>query len=223
MIQFKNVSKIFGERYVLKDINLEVMPRELVSIIGPSGAGKTTLFNLLIGSATPSEGQIMVDDIVVNDLDTETLQLYRRNVGMIFQDYKLLPQKNVRENISFALEVCDTPNEEIEGKVDKLLKDMRLEQVQGSLPEALSGGEQQRVAIARALVHDPQVILADEPTGDLDPEQSQEIIDILKKIHSEDRTVIISSHDKSLINYLGGRVVKIKDGKIIGEKKGEYF
>lgn len=223
MIAFQNVSKEYAGRRVLDNITLQIKAEEIVSLIGPSGAGKSTFFNLLMGSIQPTEGVIKVDDFVVNQLNRDMLQTYRRHVGMIFQDYKLLPNKTVHENIAFALEVCDAEDDYIEHKVGQLLIKMQIEHARDLFPKELSGGEQQRVAIARALCHDPRLILADEPTGDLDPEQSKEIIDILKGIHQDGVTVILSSHDKDIVNMLDSRVIRIEQGKIVADQKGEYI
>lgn len=224
MIQFENVTKEYADRIVLDNINLSVQAKEFVSIVGPSGAGKSTLFKLLLGTISPTRGTVQVDNLVIHDLDPDRMQLYRRNVGMIFQDYKLLEQQTVSENIAFALEVCDAPDEFVEHRVEELLKEMELEHVRDAFPEQLSGGEQQRVAIARALVHSPKLILADEPTGDLDPSQSREIIDLIKKIHNtKGVTILMASHDKTLVDYLEHRVVKLENGVIVGEDVGKYI
>lgn len=223
MIHFDNVTKEYADRVVLDHINLTIHPQEFVTIVGPSGAGKSTLFQLLFGTIRPNEGQVRVDNLIIHELEPDRLQLYRRNVGMIFQDYKLLEQQTVAENIAFALEVCDAPEEFIVSRVEELLDEMGIQHVRDSFPHQLSGGEQQRTAIARALVHNPKLILADEPTGDLDPKQSREIIDLIRKIHGKGVTIIMASHDKTLVEYLGQRVIKIENGIVVGEDQGKYI
>jgi len=215
MITFTNVSKQFGRKNVLKDINFSIPPGKFVTIVGPSGAGKSTLLHILIGAISPTTGTVEVDNLVINELDTETLQMYRRKIGVIFQDYKLLPKKTIGENIAFAMEVCNASNLEIQKRVIQVLDIVGLIPVINNFPHELSGGEQQRAAIARALIHNPNLILADEPTGNLDPDNTRDIIELLKKINECGVTVVLATHNQEIINTLQRRVIKIQRGRIV--------
>jgi cell division transport system ATP-binding protein len=214
MIVFNNVVKKFGVKKVLDGINLLISGGEFVIVTGPSGAGKSTLVNLLIGAEKISSGEINVDKYLVHEMNEKKLQAFRRKIGVVFQDYKLLPQKDVFENVAFALEVCSFPDNQIKERVEKLLKTVGLYEQRFHFPSELSGGEAQRCAIARALVHDPELVLADEPTGNLDPENTSEIIGLLTKINEMGKTVILTTHNKPLVDSLHQRVIRIKDGKI---------
>lgn len=214
MIRFHNVTKKFGNHIVLDKVNLDIKSGDFVSIIGVSGAGKSTLLHLLIGALTPNHGSVEVDKIVINDLDNDSLQIYRRELGIVFQDYKLLPKRNIYENIAFALEACGTTEREVEKRVPQVLKLVGLEHTAQNYPNELSGGEKQRVAIARALVHNPKMILADEPTGNLDHENTQAVIALLKDIHKHGITIVLATHDDEVIKTIKKRVIRLKDGKI---------
>lgn len=223
MIVFENVSKKYGKTTVLDSINLKIEPGEFVSIIGPSGAGKSTLVYALIGAEKIQRGKISVDGYVVNTMSDRSMQYFRRKIGVVFQDYKLLSQKNVYENVSFAMEVCGFERSEIKKRVPEVLHIVGLQKQQRQFPRQLSGGEKQRVAIARALVHNPGLIVADEPTGNLDPKTAKEIIDLLLKINGDGTTVILTTHNKELVNFLKRRVITLEDGKVASDKKvGEY-
>jgi len=217
MIIFDNVKKFYGQRPVLDGISIAIEPQEFVSIIGPSGAGKSTLIYTLIGAEKIHEGSIMVDDYKVHVMSEKALQMYRRKIGIIFQDYKLLPRKNVSENIAFALETCGYPKELIKKRVDEVIDIVGLNKVSDKFPRQLSGGEQQKTAIARALVHDPKLIIADEPTGNLDPESAEEILDLLMKINQNGSTVLLATHNKHLVNTLQQRVIRLESGKIVSD------
>ena len=223
MIIFDQVSKSYQDHLVLADIILKVEAGEFVSIIGASGAGKSTIFHLLMGADTPTTGKITIDGIDLASLDQVALQLYRRRVGMVWQSFKLLPKKTVFENVAFALEAVDEDDPEILIKVDQILDRVGLGAMAQKFPAQLSGGERQRCAIARALVHNPNLIIADEPTGNLDPQTSLEIIKIFKEINASGVTIILATHDMHVVDEVKQRVVEIKDGTIArDEKKAGY-
>jgi cell division transport system ATP-binding protein len=224
MIAFNNVSKSYNGQPVLEDINLKVMPGEFVSIIGRSGAGKSTLIKLLIGEEKPDKGRVIFGSWEVNKLKSEDLPEVRRKIGIVFQDFKLLPTKTAFENVAFALEVAGRPQKDIDELVPQVLELVGVRDKMHNFPQELSGGEKQRVAIARAMVHHPEVLVADEPTGNLDPLNTWEVIKLLLKIHELGSTVILATHDKEIINTLGRRVISIDNGKIIkDEEHGKYI
>ncbi|MFC1656224.1 cell division ATP-binding protein FtsE [Patescibacteria group bacterium] len=218
MIIFDQVTKQYGDRAVLDNVSLVVEPQEFVSLVGPSGAGKSTLIYSLIGAEKVHSGEIMVDDYKVHVMSEKALQMYRRKLGIIFQDYKLLSKKNVFENVAFALEACGYSKEFIAKRVKEVLEIVGLQNYHRHFPHQLSGGEQQRTAIARALVHDPKLVIADEPTGNLDPESAEGILDLLEKINKNGATVLLASHNKSLVDRLQKRVVRIDGGKIVSDR-----
>jgi len=223
MIVFDKVNKQYGGRKVLDNVTLKIEPQEFVSIIGPSGAGKSTLIHALIGAEKLNSGQIFVDDYHVHVMSENALQLFRRKLGIVFQDYKLIPSKNVFENVAFALEATGSSNSYIKEKVNEVLDLVGLAELKGHFPYQLSGGEQQKVAIARALAHDPKLVIADEPTGNLDPKSAKEILDLFKKINKNGATVLFASHNKGLVDKLKKRVVRLEDGKVISdEAHGKY-
>jgi len=208
----------------LEDISFEVKEKEFVSIVGRSGAGKTTLLKLLLAEEKPTQGQIFFDDKNVNNLESGELPQLRRKIGAVFQDYKLLSSKTTYENISYVMEVIGASNEEIFRDVPKILEIVGLENRANNFPAELSGGEKQRVAIARAIAHRPEVILADEPTGNLDPYNTLDIIRLLLKIQEIGTTVILATHNKEIINRLGKRVITLEKGKIIrDEERGRFI
>ena len=224
MIQFKNVSKIYNSFPVLQGVTFEVKTGEFISIVGPSGAGKSTLIKLLIREEDPSDGQIILGEINLTRLPDKELPFLRRRIGTIFQDFKLLPDRTVFENVAFALEVAGAPEERIYQDVPRVLKIVGLADKDSHFPVQLSGGEGQRVAVARALVHRPDIIAADEPTGNLDPINTWEIIRLLIKINEMGTTVLLATHDKEIINALRQRVITLKDGRVIrDEKEGRYI
>jgi cell division transport system ATP-binding protein len=223
MIIFDRVRKKFGEHEVLKGINLRIDAGEFVSVIGPSGAGKSTIFHILIGADTPTSGRITIDGIDLAKLDSTALQLYRRKVGMVWQSFKLLPKKTIFENVSFALEALDEDDATILLKVTGILEKVGLSHMGHKFPAQLSGGEKQRAAIARALVHNPNLIIADEPTGNLDPKTSLEIVEILKLINDSGVTVILATHDTAVVDAIQERVVVIDDGRVVRDSvKASY-
>jgi len=225
MIKFQNVSKSYANKIkILRGINLHVKVGEFVSIVGQSGAGKTTLVKVLIGEERVSEGQIIVGDWDITKIRRHDVPFLRRQIGVIFQDFKLLPKKTLKENISFALEVCGAPSAKIKKIVPSVLKIVGLEDKGDRYPREVSGGEQQRAAIARALVHQPKILLADEPTGNLDAINADEIIDLLLRINKFGTTVILVTHNKDIVNRLNRRVVTMDKGVIISDKEhGKYL
>lgn len=219
MIAFEGISKKYGRTKVLDQVNLVIKNGEFVSFVGPSGAGKSTLVHLLIGAEKPSSGKILVDGFTVNKMKDKDLQYYRRRIGIVFQDFKLLKQKTVAENVAFALEVCGYDMDEIKKRVGDSLKVVGLSQRAGNYPNQLSGGEKQRTAIARALVHDPSLIVADEPTGNLDPDNAREIVELLQKINDDGTTVILTTHNKDIVDLVKRRVVTLEEGRVVKDKK----
>ena len=216
MIYFDKVSKVYSSSSIaLDDISFAVEPKEFVSIVGQSGAGKTTLLKLLIAEDHPTDGKIFFESIDVNELKKKDLSLLRRKIGMIFQDFRLLPNKTAYENIAFAMEAAGRKDEEIHESVPQVLELVNLTEKSWHFPHELSGGEKQRVAIARALVIQPDVIIADEPTGNLDPLNTWEIIQILRKINDMGTTILMATHNKAVIDSLGKRVITMEKGKII--------
>ncbi len=230
MIIFDKVTKEYngnngsnGHYCALDTIDLEIKEGEFVSIIGPSGAGKSTLMKMMIREEKPSSGQILVDKINVGELEDAEIPVLRRKIGTIFQDFKLLSNKTAWENIAFAMEVIGATPEQTEEDVPKVLKIVGLEEKAGNFPHQLSGGEKQRIAIARALVHRPKIILADEPTGNLDLLNSFDVIKLLMKINEFGTTVVVASHDREVVNAAGKRVITMDKGKIVkDQEQGKY-
>ncbi len=218
MISFENVSKKYGNTTVLNRIDLEIQNGEFVSMIGPSGAGKSTLIHALIGAEKIDQGKIVVDGYNVNEMNDRELQFYRRRIGVVFQDYKLLPQKNVYENVAFAMEVCGYESPDIKKRVPEVLEIVGLKALARHFPHQLSGGEKQRTAIARALTHDPRLIVADEPTGNLDPKTGKEIVDLLLRINETGTTVLLTTHNALLVDLIRKRVVKLEAGKVASDR-----
>lgn len=223
MLTFENVSKNFGKFSALKELNFQVSAGEFVSIIGPSGAGKSTLINLLLCFEKPSKGTIQIDDIVLNKLTSRSVQFYRRHIGVVFQDYKLLEKKTVSENIAFALIVSGYPKEQIPEKVREVLDRVSLLDKKDKFPWTLSGGEKQRISIARALIHNPSLFLADEPTGNLDPKASAHIVDILKDICKSGTTVVLTTHNKEIVDTLNQRVIRLDQGQISSDVENSWY
>lgn len=225
MIKFQNVSKIYSQKTTaLDNVSFEVKEKEFVSIVGKSGSGKTTLFKLILAEEKPSNGRIFFDSREVQKMKIKELPELRRKIGAVFQDYKLLHSKTVYENIAYAMEVIGASDEEIKKDVAEVLEIVGLTNRTNNFPVELSGGEKQRVAIARALIHRPAVILADEPTGNLDPYNTLDIIRLLLKINEVGTTVVLATHNKDIINSLDKRVITLQDGKIIrDEEKGRFI
>ena len=224
MIKFDGVSKIYKDQFVaLDNINLEIKAGEFVSIVGQSGAGKSTFLKLIYAEEAPTEGQIFFNDYSLDGVSRRKLPAHRRNIGTVFQDFKLLPKKTAFENVAYALEVCGISKAEILEDVPQILEIVGLGERQHKFPHELSGGEQQRVAMARALIHKPLLIVADEPTGNLDPTSSLEIMQLLLKINKLGTTVILASHDKDIVNKAAKRVVVLERGRVVcDDAKGKY-
>ena len=225
MIKFENVTKIYEpDVLVLKDVSFEIKEGEFVSIVGKSGAGKTTLIRLILGLEKPTSGSIFFEGKNINEISGNELQKIRRRIGGVYQDYRLLPNKTVYENVSYIMEIEGKSNEEIVRDIPKVLEIIGLAEKTNNFPNELSGGEQQRLAVARALVNYPDVIIADEPTGNLDPYNTYEVISLLEKINAAGKTVILATHNKEVINKLGRRVITIEGGKIVrDEEKGKFI
>ncbi|HTY39584.1 MAG TPA: cell division ATP-binding protein FtsE [Candidatus Paceibacterota bacterium] len=225
MIAFQSVYKIYNSHSTaLEDINFKVAPGEFLSLVGRSGAGKSTIIKLLIGEERPTRGRIFFGQYEVNKLRDSELPAFRRHIGIVFQDFRLLVAKNAYENVAFALEVGGRPSREIKELVPQVLDMVGLGDKMKNFPHELSGGEKQRVAIARAMVHRPEVIIADEPTGNLDPFHASEIVDLLKRINQLGTTVLLATHDKDIINTIGKRVVTLDRGRIVrDEENGKYI
>ncbi len=224
MIHFKKVSKIFYPKSVaVKDVNLYIRPKEFVSIVGQSGAGKSTLLKMLIAQEKPNSGQIIVGGWDISDIKAREIPLLRRQIGVVYQDFKLLPRKSVYENVAFALEVCGISNKRIKNVVPQVLKIVGLKDKMSHYPNQLSGGEIQRAAIARALVHRPKILLADEPTGNLDTLNTSDIIDLLLKINEFGTTVMLVTHNKDVVNRIKKRVVLMDRGEVVSDiEEGKY-
>lgn len=224
MIYFDKVSKIYPDNSVaLENVSFSIAPKEFVSIVGHSGAGKTTLLKMFLAEEKPTEGKVFFESIDVNSLHKSKINDFRRKIGVVFQDFRLLAHKNVYENIAFAMEAAGRTDEEIEADVPHVLDLVDLGKKIWNFPGELSGGEKQRVAIARAIVNQPDVIIADEPTGNLDPLNTYDIVQILKKINDLGTTVILTTHNKGVIDSLGKRVLTMENGRIIrDDKEGLY-
>lgn len=224
MIKLHGVSKFYSAAApVLRDINLTIEPGEFVSVVGQSGAGKTTLVKLLIAEERPTKGQIAIGDWDITSIQTSVVPYLRRQIGVIFQDFKLLSKKTVAENVAFALEVAGERSSRINQVVPQVLHIVGLGNKANRYPGQLSGGEQQRVVIARSLVHRPKVIIADEPTGNLDSINTGEIVEILKKINEFGTTILLVTHNREVVNHLRRRVVTLANGVIINDDaEGKY-
>ncbi|MDP3297715.1 MAG: cell division ATP-binding protein FtsE [Thermodesulfovibrionia bacterium] len=220
MIQLSNVSKYYDNEAVLKDISFFVDKGDLIYITGPSGAGKTTLLKLIYRAERPDEGSIHVAGWDVGELKQSTIPYLRRNIGVVFQDFKLLFNRNVFDNVALALRIHGLHPDEIKETVNEVLKDIGLRHKAHEFPQHLSGGEQQRVVIARAMVSKPTVLLADEPTGNLDPDTAQIIIKLFKEINARGTTVVIATHHSDLFDNTGRRVIHLKGGELIRESIG---
>ena len=226
MILLKNVSKSYRNGvHALRDINLEVEDGEFVYIIGPTGCGKSTLIKILDGEELPDDDEVFVNGINVGKLRHAKVPLYRRNIGVIFQDFRLLPKMTVFENIAFALEVLAMEKTAIRRRVREVLELVDLQDKAKAFPEQLSGGQQQRATIGRAIANHPKVLIADEPTGNLDPEKSIEIIQLLDKINQVEKTTIVMvTHDEKLVNAYKKRTIALEEGFIVADrKKGGYI
>lgn len=230
MIIFNNLTKVYDARsngaknvVALDGVSFTVQPGEFLSVVGRSGAGKTTLFRLMLVEEKPTQGSILFRDQNIHKLNQGNLNRLRRNIGAVFQDYKLLPNMTVRDNIAYVMKVIGASNAEIEHDVPRILEIVELEDRAKNYPTELSGGERQRVAIARALIHRPEIVLADEPTGNLDPYHTLDILKLLMKINEMGTTVVLATHNREIVNKLHRRVVTLEKGKLIrDEEKGRF-
>lgn len=224
MLLMSGVSKTYPSGAVaLRNIDVHIKPGEFVFVVGPSGAGKSTFIKMLFREVIPTTGKIFVDGVDVLSLKPNEVPYLRRQLGIIFQDYRLLPDRTVAENVAFAMRVIEAPANQIDQRVAEVLELVGLRSRADNYPGELSGGEQQRVAIARAIVNDPLMVIADEPTGNLDPETSLEIMNIFSEINKNGTTIIMATHDKTMVDYMQKRVIAIEDGYIVrDEVKGVY-
>lgn len=224
MIYFDNVSKIYDDNSVgLEEVTLKIEAKEFVSIVGHSGAGKTTLLKMILAEEKPTKGTVFFESTNIHTLKKKHMPDYRRKIGVVFQDFRLLPDKTAYENIAFAMEVAGREESEIQADVSHVLELVGLGRKMWSFPHQLSGGEKQRVAIARAIVNQPDLIIADEPTGNLDPVNTFEVIQLFKKINDLGTTVIITTHNKGVIDSINKRVITIDEGKVVrDDSKGGY-
>jgi cell division transport system ATP-binding protein len=224
LIQFQNVSKVYSNKTVaLVGVNLYIDKSEFVFLVGPSGAGKTTFIKMVIRRELPTEGQVFIGRKNLSLMKHHEIPIFRRNIGVIFQDYKLLPNKTVFENVAFALEVIEASRKDILKQVPAVLELVGLKDKAKVFPSELSGGEQQRVSLARAIVNRPLLLLADEPTGNLDPDTSWGIMDLLVEINKRGTTIVMATHNKNVVDRMRRRVIALENGQIIrDEQKGAY-
>lgn len=226
MIRFENVSKVYpnSPEASLEDISFEIKEGEFVSIVGHSGAGKTTMVKLLLGEEKPTKGSIFFEEFEVNKLKPKKLTQFRRRIGTVFQDFRLLANKTAYENIAFAMESAGKTDEEIESDVPHVLDLVDLGAKAFHFPSQLSGGEKQRLSIARAIINNPEIVIADEPTGNLDPINTYEVVHILRKINSLGTTVILTTHNKGVVDAINKRVITLEEGKMVrDDEKGKYI
>ena len=225
MIELQNVTKEYSKgNAALNGVSVKIEQGEFVFVVGDSGSGKSTLIKLIMKELDPTEGTIVVNGKNLNKMKHRQIAKYRRGIGVVFQDFRLLKDRNIYENIAFALRVTETPTRIIKQKVPAALSLVGLAQKYKSFPKELSGGEQQRVAIARAIVNEPAILLADEPTGNLDPTNSWEIMSLLKEANERGTTVLVVTHNQEIVNEMNARVITMKQGVIVSdEKKGGYF
>lgn len=225
LIEFINVSKSYrnGDAQALSNINLRIKTGEFVFIVGTSGAGKSTLVKLLMKEENPTSGSIILDGDDITKVSNRRIPIIRRSMGVVFQDFRLLENKNVYENVAFAMEIVGAKRKDIKRQVGAALALVGLEDKAKSYPDELSGGEKQRVSIARAIVNNPDILIADEPTGNLDPETSWDIVNVIKEINKRGTTVIMATHAKDIVDAMQKRVIALEDGKIVrDEEKGVY-
>ena len=224
MLIMSDVSKVYpGGSIALQDVNVHIEPGEFVFVVGPSGAGKSTFIKMLFREVLPTTGSIFVNGVDILSLSPKEIPFMRRQLGIIFQDYRLLPDRTVYENVAFAMQVIEAPHRKIKRQVMNVLDLVGLRHRANAYPNELSGGEQQRIAIARAIVNDPVFVIADEPTGNLDPETSWDIMEIFKEINASGTTIVMATHDKEVVDAMAKRVIAIEKGRIVrDEKKGVY-
>lgn len=226
MVEMKDVSMVYqsSQTEALYHVNVTINEGEVVFLVGPSGSGKTTITKLLTGEIQPTEGSIIVNGFDMGQLKKNKVPKMRRTIGVVFQDFRLIPHMNVYDNVAFAMRVVGAPEKNIQERVPKMLELVGLEGNEKRLPEEMSGGEQQRIGIARALVNNPRMIIADEPTGNLDPVRSLELMLILEKINNEmGTTILVVTHEKELVNAFSKRVISIEDGRVISDGMDGYY
>lgn len=223
MIYFDKVTKKYEDATALEEVTLSIAPKEFISIVGHSGAGKTTLLKLLLAEERPTDGTVFFESVDINNLPSSALHHYRRRIGMVFQDFRLIPNKTAYENIAFAMEAVGRTDDEIKSDVPYILELVNLADKALHFPNQLSGGEKQRIAIGRAIVNQPDIVIADEPTGNLDPINAYEVVEILKKINELGTTVVITTHNKGVIDAIGRRVITIDRGRLVrDDADGKY-
>ncbi|SEA35192.1 MULTISPECIES: cell division ATP-binding protein FtsE [Selenomonas] len=224
MIQMREVSKTYDTGVVALDhVNVDIKKGEFVFVVGPSGAGKSTFIKMLFREELPTKGKLLVNGHDVVEMERSEVPYLRRELGVIFQDYRLLPDKTVFENVAFAMQVIEAPRRTMQRSVNSVLDVVGLRDKYRSFPSQLSGGEQQRVAIARAIVNNPSIVIADEPTGNLDPETSWDIMDIFKRINKAGTTIVMATHDRNIVDTMKKRVIAIEDGRIVRDQmRGGY-
>ena len=224
MLEMRHAGKVYpGGAVALEDINVHISPGEFVFLVGPSGAGKSTFIRLISREIEPTSGQILVDGVDVMKLKRGDIPYLRRQLGIVFQDFRLLNDRTAYENVAFAMEVIEAPRRLIRQRVNEVLDLVGLKGRGNNYPGEMSGGEQQRVAIARAIVNDPLLVIADEPTGNLDPETSKEIMEIFSEINSRGTTIIMATHDKTMVDYMQKRVIALENGRLVrDDRKGVY-
>ncbi len=224
MLKMQDVSKVYdGGSVALQNVDIHIKPGEFVFVVGPSGAGKSTFIKMLFREVLPTTGSIFVNGKDILSMTPKEIPYLRRQLGIIFQDYRLLPDRTVYENVAFAMQVIETPRRKIKRRVLNVLDLVGLRHRANAYPNELSGGEQQRIAIARAIVNDPIMVIADEPTGNLDPETSWDIMEIFKEINATGTTIVMATHDKEIVDAMGKRVIAIENGHIVrDEANGVY-
>ena len=224
MLEMRHAGKVYpGGAVALEDINVHIKPGEFVFLVGPSGAGKSTFIRMISREIEPTSGQILVDGVDVMKLKRGDIPYLRRQLGIVFQDFRLLNDRTAYENVAFAMQVIEAPGHKIRNRVSEVLELVGLKDRGDNYPGEMSGGEQQRVAIARAIVNDPLLVIADEPTGNLDPETSKDIMEIFTQINNNGTTIIMATHDKTMVDYMQKRVIALENGRIVrDDRKGVY-
>ena len=224
MLEMRHAGKVYpGGAVALEDINVHIRPGEFVFLVGPSGAGKSTFIRLISREIEPTSGQILVDGVDVMKLKRGDIPYLRRQLGIVFQDFRLLNDRTAYENVAFAMQVIEAPSHKIRQRVNEVLELVGLKGRGDNYPGEMSGGEQQRVAIARAIVNDPLLVIADEPTGNLDPETSKEIMEIFTQINSRGTTILMATHDKTMVDYMQKWVIALENGRLVrDDRKGVY-